>query len=100
MVDRVELAALISETLGRTIEAAEPSFDEWADADLFQSPFRSGNALCPCARALISSTVVSSNRVNKKTARLPPFDESSHRVIVYRSLFGSGREREFHQVPS
>jgi uncharacterized protein YbjT (DUF2867 family) len=32
MVDRVELAALMSETLGRTIEAAEPSFDEWADA--------------------------------------------------------------------
>ena len=32
MVDRVELAALMGEALGRPIEAAEPSFDEWAAA--------------------------------------------------------------------
>ena len=32
MVNRVELAAMMSESLGRPIEAAEPSFDEWADA--------------------------------------------------------------------
>ena len=32
MLDRVELAAMMSEALGRPIEAAEPSFDEWADA--------------------------------------------------------------------
>jgi uncharacterized protein YbjT (DUF2867 family) len=29
MVDRVELAAIMSEALGRPIEAGEPSFDEW-----------------------------------------------------------------------
>ena len=32
MANRVELAAMMSEALGRTVEAAEPSFDEWADA--------------------------------------------------------------------
>ena len=32
MVSRTELAALMSEALGRPIEAVEPSFDEWADA--------------------------------------------------------------------
>ena len=32
MVDRIELAAMMSTALGRTIEAAEPSFDEWAAA--------------------------------------------------------------------
>jgi uncharacterized protein YbjT (DUF2867 family) len=30
MVNRVELAAMMSEALGRTIEAGEPSFEEWA----------------------------------------------------------------------
>ncbi len=32
MVNRVELAAMISEVIGRTIEAGEPPFDEWAQA--------------------------------------------------------------------
>lgn len=32
MVNRVELAAMMSEAIGRTIEAGEPSFDEWAQA--------------------------------------------------------------------
>lgn len=32
MVDRVELAAMISEAIGRTIEADEPPFDEWVQA--------------------------------------------------------------------
>lgn len=30
MVNRVELAAMISEAIGRTIEAGEPTFEEWA----------------------------------------------------------------------
>jgi uncharacterized protein YbjT (DUF2867 family) len=30
MVDRMELAAIMSETLGRPIEAGEPSFEQWA----------------------------------------------------------------------
>ncbi len=30
MINRVELAALMSEAIGRTIEAGEPAFDEWA----------------------------------------------------------------------
>lgn len=32
MVNRVELAAMMSEVIGRTIEAGEPPFDEWAQA--------------------------------------------------------------------
>lgn len=32
MVNRVELAAMMSEALGHTIEAGEPEFDEWAQA--------------------------------------------------------------------
>ncbi|MDZ8258447.1 NmrA family NAD(P)-binding protein [Nostoc sp. ChiQUE01b] len=32
MVNRVELVAMMSEALGRTIEAGEPPFDEWAQA--------------------------------------------------------------------
>ena len=32
MVSRVDLASLMSEAIGRPVEAAEPSFDEWADA--------------------------------------------------------------------
>ena len=32
MVDRAELAAMMGKALGREIEVAEPSFDEWADA--------------------------------------------------------------------
>ncbi|GAP96855.1 SDR family oxidoreductase [Leptolyngbya sp. NIES-2104] len=32
MVNRVELAAMMSEAIGSTIEAGEPSFDEWAQA--------------------------------------------------------------------
>lgn len=32
MVNRVELAAMISEVIGRTIEAGEPPFDKWAQA--------------------------------------------------------------------
>lgn len=32
MVNRVELAAMMSEAIGRPIEAGEPSFDEWAQA--------------------------------------------------------------------
>lgn len=32
MVNRVELAAMIREAIGHTIEAGEPTFDEWAQA--------------------------------------------------------------------
>ena len=32
MVNRIELAAMMSEAIGRTIEAGEPSFDQWAEA--------------------------------------------------------------------
>lgn len=32
MVNRLKLAAMMSEAIGRTIEAGEPSFDEWAQA--------------------------------------------------------------------
>lgn len=43
MVDRVELAAIIGRALGRTIEAAEPTFDAWADAaGLAPGPRRDG----------------------------------------------------------
>ena len=34
MVNRVELVAMISEAIGRTIEAGESPFDEWADAQI------------------------------------------------------------------
>jgi nucleoside-diphosphate-sugar epimerase len=43
MVDRVELAALISAALGRTIEAGESSVEEWAaSAGLPEGPLREG----------------------------------------------------------
>ena len=62
MVNRVELAAMMSEAIERTIEAGEPSFDEWAQtaripsgsrregmrtmyADYDQYGFPGGNAL-------------------------------------------------------
>jgi uncharacterized protein YbjT (DUF2867 family) len=32
MVNRIELAAMMSEAIGRTIEAGEPSFGQWAEA--------------------------------------------------------------------
>ena len=32
MVNRVELVALMSEALGRTIKAGEPAFEEWVQA--------------------------------------------------------------------
>ena len=32
MVNRVEVAEIMSEALGRTVEAAEPSFEEWAES--------------------------------------------------------------------
>ncbi|MBW4617546.1 MAG: NmrA family NAD(P)-binding protein [Desmonostoc vinosum HA7617-LM4] len=32
MVNRIELAAMMSEAIGRTVEAGEPSFDEWTQA--------------------------------------------------------------------
>ena len=45
MVNRVELAAMMSETLGRNIEAGEPSFDEWARmANIPDGPLREGLA--------------------------------------------------------
>ena len=43
MVNRVELASMMSEALGHPIEAAAPSFDEWADAaKVPPSPDRDG----------------------------------------------------------
>ena len=42
MVDRVELAALMSRASGRTIEAAEPPFDAWADAVRLPAARRDG----------------------------------------------------------
>lgn len=45
MVDRVELAAIMSEALGRTIEAGEVSADEWAEsAHIPPGPVREGLA--------------------------------------------------------
>ena len=38
MVNRVELVALISEALGRTIEAGEPAFEEWVQAAHITDP--------------------------------------------------------------
>ena len=43
MVDRVEVAAMMSEALGRTIEAGEPPFEEWAEtAGMPHGPVREG----------------------------------------------------------
>jgi hypothetical protein len=43
MVDRVELTALMSEALGRTIEAGELPFEEWATmANIPDGPVREG----------------------------------------------------------
>jgi hypothetical protein len=43
MLNRVEVAALMSEAAGRTIEAGEVSFDEWADAaKIAPGPVRTG----------------------------------------------------------
>jgi uncharacterized protein YbjT (DUF2867 family) len=43
MVDRVEIAALMSKALGRQIEAAEVPFDQWAEkSKLPQGPLREG----------------------------------------------------------
>ena len=43
MFDRVELAALMSEALGRTIEAGEISAEEWAQsAQMPDGPLRQG----------------------------------------------------------
>lgn len=45
MVNRVELAAMMSEALGRTIEAGEPGFEEWAQtAHIPDGPVREGLA--------------------------------------------------------
>jgi uncharacterized protein YbjT (DUF2867 family) len=45
MVNRVELAAMMSEALGRTIEAGEPPFEEWARmAGIPAGPIREGLA--------------------------------------------------------
>jgi uncharacterized protein YbjT (DUF2867 family) len=45
MVDRVELAAMMSEALGRTIEAGEPPFEDWARlAGIPEGPIREGLA--------------------------------------------------------
>jgi uncharacterized protein YbjT (DUF2867 family) len=45
MVNRVDLAALMSDALGRTIVAEEPTFDEWADqAQMGNGPLRDGLA--------------------------------------------------------
>ncbi len=43
MVNRIELTALMSAALGRTVEAGEPSFDEWAQlAQIPNGPVREG----------------------------------------------------------
>jgi uncharacterized protein YbjT (DUF2867 family) len=42
MVNRVELAAMMSEAIGRTIEAGEPPFDEWAQAEKIPEARREG----------------------------------------------------------
>ncbi len=43
MVNRIELTAMMSETLGRKIEAGEPSFEEWArKAKISDGPVREG----------------------------------------------------------
>ena len=43
MVNRIELTAIMSEVLGRTIEPREISFDEWvAQAHVPEGPFREG----------------------------------------------------------
>ena len=46
MVDRMEMAAMMSAALGRTIEAGETPFEEWAQAaHLPEGPIRAGMAL-------------------------------------------------------
>lgn len=46
MFDRLELAAMMSEALGRTIEAGEPSFAEWAQTvQMAEGPLREGLAI-------------------------------------------------------
>ncbi len=43
MVDRVEMAAMMSEALGKPVEAAEPAFAEWAEkAGIPDGPMREG----------------------------------------------------------
>lgn len=42
MVDRIELAAIMSRALGRPVEAAEPAFDEWARAAKWPDAVRDG----------------------------------------------------------
>ena len=43
MVDRVEIAAMMSDALGRTIEAGEPPFEEWAETvGMPHGPVREG----------------------------------------------------------
>jgi uncharacterized protein YbjT (DUF2867 family) len=42
MVDRVELAAMMSEAIGSPIEAGEPTFDEWVQAAQIPDGIRAG----------------------------------------------------------
>jgi hypothetical protein len=43
MVDRIELAQLMSDALNRVIQAGEPGFDEWAKrAEIPEGPVREG----------------------------------------------------------
>ena len=43
MVDRFEIASLMSEALGRPVEAAQPGFAEWAQAAAIpDGPMREG----------------------------------------------------------
>ena len=72
MVNRVELAAMMSETLGRNIEAGEPSFDEWARmANIPDGPLREGLHTCTRTTTCMASPVATLSCCGRFSAASP-----------------------------
>ena len=72
MVNRVELAAMMSETLGRNIEAGEPSFDEWARmANIPDGPLREVWHTCTRTTTCMASPVATLSCCGRFSAASP-----------------------------